>query len=408
LISRSYCERPYTILERRTALLRALESPQPYLLPVVTDDAWPQGLPRSTAFLDLRKISVSEIATHVVRKVRGVEQAIALPVDGSPKIVPLQGVDSSVSPGSSHTGVRFELVRLTPDSRPWIESPNRFAVKNGLELAYGTTKVSDRLAHVSETWWHVFSGCLYGDPILDVTISNSSEEPLLLSCIGIRFSSVADHKPGFFGGESCHQVIPPEVPLAATFCLELPDLMTTFYEAEKAGRVSENARGGLAKILDVNALAFAELPNPVRLERKMLYRYKMTLTDYQPLVPAEAVVRLWLRTGSGEWSSEPILIEYNVGVNDIGRARDGSLRRRLVEITAERFWRAAGQPVGRDEEFWLRAEHEVISLQAHKNWELHQQGATAPYTRPSSPQDCWDSAARAHNRLMINARTRPL
>jgi hypothetical protein len=71
LVSADYLRKPYTVLERRIALARALESTEEYVLPVVLDDSWPPGLPRTTAYLDLRTMSIDDVAALLVRKIRG-------------------------------------------------------------------------------------------------------------------------------------------------------------------------------------------------------------------------------------------------------------------------------------------------------------------------------------------------
>jgi len=71
IVSQQYVERVYTNVERRAALDRAINSETAYILPVVTDDAWIKGLPKSTAYLDLRQKSVIGIAEAVIKKLQG-------------------------------------------------------------------------------------------------------------------------------------------------------------------------------------------------------------------------------------------------------------------------------------------------------------------------------------------------
>jgi len=407
LISKSYCERPYTILERRTAMLRALESKEPYLLPIVTDDAWPKGLPRSTAFVDLRNTPPRTVATLLVRKVRGDGFPVALPEDGAPKIVSFRAIEETAPDPrrAARDHVSFELLRLLPGSRPWIESSGRNAYRSGLNLGE-TPMETHQLAHRREAWWHVFSGGMFGDPILDVTICNRSAEMVLLSSLGIRFTSVAHFWPGRFGSST--HVVPEEVPLAATFSLELPDLVTKLEDEVKAGRVPKprSAMGGVTGTLTVDELSAVQLPNPVHLERGLLYRFALSLLEYQALMPSEAVAHLWAKTGSGEWTSEPFLIEYNVGISHGGKSRLGSLRRRWVELTAAKLWREAGRPQGRDEEFWLAAERELIARRARKLEAVRADAPPAPDAFVS-PHSDWDRARWEHVAEMTDARTRP-
>lgn len=71
IVSQEYVKRVYTNVERRAALERAINSDTSYILPVVTDEAWIKGLPKSTVYLDLRGKSVIGIAEAVIKKLRG-------------------------------------------------------------------------------------------------------------------------------------------------------------------------------------------------------------------------------------------------------------------------------------------------------------------------------------------------
>ena len=71
IISKAYRDRVYTNVERRAALDRAIKEKSEYILPVVVDDAWIDGLPKATAYLDLRKKSVIAICETLIKKVKG-------------------------------------------------------------------------------------------------------------------------------------------------------------------------------------------------------------------------------------------------------------------------------------------------------------------------------------------------
>ena len=68
LVSKFYPEKPWTRLERRNALSRAIRQPEEYILPVRLDDTEVPGLPSSIGYLDLRHLSIEEIADQVVKK----------------------------------------------------------------------------------------------------------------------------------------------------------------------------------------------------------------------------------------------------------------------------------------------------------------------------------------------------
>ena len=71
LISKDYCEKAYTNLERRRVLDRALESGVEYILPVRVDDSWLEGLPRSTAYLDLRTMTSIQVGELLIQRSKG-------------------------------------------------------------------------------------------------------------------------------------------------------------------------------------------------------------------------------------------------------------------------------------------------------------------------------------------------
>ena len=80
LFSQAYCERAYTKVERRAAFDRMLSETGPYLLPVKVDDAWPEGLPRATAYLDLRVQGVVGVCEVLCRKIKNITN-ISIPPD---------------------------------------------------------------------------------------------------------------------------------------------------------------------------------------------------------------------------------------------------------------------------------------------------------------------------------------
>jgi hypothetical protein len=114
-ISKQYCERVYTNVERRSALDRAITGRSEYILPVVTDDAWPIGIPRATAYLDLRQKSLVTIAELLVKKIRGpsAPARLTLPPDLNLPRIPMGNLSATdvtkylldLVEGSRSTGV---------------------------------------------------------------------------------------------------------------------------------------------------------------------------------------------------------------------------------------------------------------------------------------------------------------
>jgi hypothetical protein len=71
VVSKQYCERVFTNVERKAALDWAIRTKTEYILPLVVDGSWIQGLPKSTAYLDLRRKSVIAISEALLKKISG-------------------------------------------------------------------------------------------------------------------------------------------------------------------------------------------------------------------------------------------------------------------------------------------------------------------------------------------------
>lgn len=71
LLSQTYRERAYTKVERRASFDRMINEGAEYLLPVKVDDSWIDGLPRSTAYLDLRTLGTLGVSKLLLQKIQG-------------------------------------------------------------------------------------------------------------------------------------------------------------------------------------------------------------------------------------------------------------------------------------------------------------------------------------------------
>ena len=352
LVSRDYCDRPYTIDERRIALDRAIASRTEYILPVVTDDAWLDGLPRSTAFLDLRKMTVIEVAGILVRKVKGDSHAEVLVPDDpeSHKVVPATAIDSG---NAEHDGVRFVAIRLGDEVRDWQER--------------ATLTLKGHPASIHQG----FAGPLDGDPLFDVTIMNRSGEPVLLLAVGIQFLSVECEELGMGGA-----MAGVEVERTRTFYVELPDLWARL--AEAARQAGSPMSGPLA----VQEVAMSRLPNPVYLDADTPYRYGLELFDYQRLVPNRAVTQFWIKTDRAEYCSHRVFLSYLIpgaygAINRYSHLLGQSDRDENVRRRAYRLWNEGGSPEGRGLEFWLRAERDVAEEESPRAWPVGEENFAA-------------------------------
>jgi hypothetical protein len=79
LISAAYRERAFTRVERRAAFDRMVQEARVYLLPVKVDESWLDGLPTSTAYIDLRIAGVLGVCELLVRKIRGTTGKLIVP-----------------------------------------------------------------------------------------------------------------------------------------------------------------------------------------------------------------------------------------------------------------------------------------------------------------------------------------
>ncbi|HKI35192.1 MAG TPA: toll/interleukin-1 receptor domain-containing protein [Gemmataceae bacterium] len=110
LMSKSYRERAYTRVERHAALDRMIEANDPYLLPVTVDGDWIDGLPRSTAYLDLRVHGVIGICEMLMKKISpGTSSRLVVPDNLAVPRVPL-----GTLPAEQLSAFLLELCRKQP------------------------------------------------------------------------------------------------------------------------------------------------------------------------------------------------------------------------------------------------------------------------------------------------------
>ena len=69
-ISKHYAAKVWTNHERKSAQARALQENREYVLPVRLDDTEIPGIPPTIGYIDLREISVEELAEMTVQKIR--------------------------------------------------------------------------------------------------------------------------------------------------------------------------------------------------------------------------------------------------------------------------------------------------------------------------------------------------
>ena len=138
------------------------------------------------------------------------------------------------------------------------------------------------------------------DPSFDITALNTGIEPLLVSEVGVRVVTIGHVYP-LVGG------IPEavEVQTLAEYILEMPSLYEIL-DAEVHRRGSSLRAPSFE--LEVDKYVSTTLPNPVYLEPKAPFRFKLLLKGYWKGIPP-AIIRLTLLTSDGLAQSEEILMQ---------------------------------------------------------------------------------------------------
>jgi hypothetical protein len=370
LISADYCRKPYTIFERRIALARSIESEEEYVLPVVLDDSWPSGLPRTTAYLDLRIIQPKDVADAVIRKIKGPNWEIRC-AEGQP-VPELEVLEKDVSafPDAGRSTwsslIDFADVAVARECHLWAE---------------GDPYVRDSWSSEAPRWSFRGGFGTYEDPIFDITIINRSDAPRLITRIGIEALGASYKAYDGLGGGPTEPVL-----LHRTYQIPMPDLWLTLAEGQRAaGRSPETLefwdRFSLPWI-DAEERCSCRLPDPILVDPGRAYRFGLHLFDYTNLCPTEVELLFWMQTDQGEAKSERARLSYFIGsgiepMQRYFRMLEGSLetekqkklkrpqetaRKKKDERTkriAHDLWEGAGRPSGRDQEFWAIAEHLV-------------------------------------------------
>jgi len=383
LISEDYCRKPYTILERRIALAHALETAVEYVLPVVLDDSWPPGLPRTTAYLDLRTMEPTEIAEAVVRKIKGPNWEIR-PDDGRsrPK---LQLIEKAVSK-FPYTGLNrvsqiidFADIAIADECPTWTG---------------GASSDSGSPSSGPARWSFRESMGLYEDPIFDISIINRSAASRLITRIGIDVLRASFQAHDGLGGAG----LATPIPLHRTYQFPMPDVWRSFAEAQRAaGQTSYHRDGDLWTPVwtELTERASCRLPDPVLLDPDSAYRFGLHLFDYVNLCPTEIELSFWIQTDKGEAQSSRVMLRYFMGrtlpcVNRYLRMLEGpsevkhqeelALKYRYptdspwlfedvdsewlhedIAKTAYSLWENADRPGDRDQEFWRAAKWKLGS-----------------------------------------------
>jgi hypothetical protein len=293
LISSDYCRKAYTIFERRIALARALESREEYVLPVVLDDSWPPGLPRTTGYLDLRVLTINEVAEAVIQKIRGDNGKIR-PADDSadPQLKPL---DQDLRTARRDESAREKLidfadVSVASDSPGWEE---------------GAPYIENTWSSIPSRWSFRGGLNMYPDPVLDITIINRTDAPRLVSRIGIIALGASYKAYEAFGGGGGQSVT-----LHRTYEIPLPDAWAALAKARRGLPRNDPKRSSWAELDERSTL---RLPDPILIKSGKAYRFGLNFLDYTALCPTEVEWALIAQSDAGEARSDRFRMSYFIG-----------------------------------------------------------------------------------------------
>lgn len=104
LLSEAYRTKAFTKVERRAAFDRMINESAEYLLPVKVDDSWIDGLPRATAYLDIRTAGVLGVCKLLLKKIRGSTAKLIIPAG-----IHIPRVPSGSIPGNQLADYLVEL-----------------------------------------------------------------------------------------------------------------------------------------------------------------------------------------------------------------------------------------------------------------------------------------------------------
>ena len=130
------------------------------------------------------------------------------------------------------------------------------------------------------------------DPLLDVTLLNTSEKPVICSAVGIEILRVM-HDPirGLLPGAA-------KIPRSGYYQIKIPNILSKIRDI-RIQRISLNrfiSPDRFHEPIDVSETVWHTLPDPIYLERGAPYRFGLLLKYYSIRMPTLARVRLCVST----------------------------------------------------------------------------------------------------------------
>ncbi|ULC60383.1 TIR domain-containing protein [Flaviramulus sp. BrNp1-15] len=146
-ISENYEKKIWTNYEVRTAIARAIENKEEYILPVRFDDTELPGIRSTLGYLDIRNLSEEELANAIIQKL-GAEPNIPLPEKNEPKsqksiylstyieaseFYGIVGVNIGVTVTNQINGFRYFGPPIFKLSKPYVGNADTFQLFDAMQ-----------------------------------------------------------------------------------------------------------------------------------------------------------------------------------------------------------------------------------------------------------------------------------
>jgi len=134
------------------------------------------------------------------------------------------------------------------------------------------------------------------DPSFDLTMSSKLKHNTVVTGLQVEIVSVA-HEIKFYGGPQA-----AKISQQAFYEIEIPDVK------EMVSASNHGVFPRLLELVKLGTLVDLQVPDPYMLEPGQAFRCELLLRSYVARMPNYAVLRFWLCTASGRYSSANILV----------------------------------------------------------------------------------------------------
>ncbi|HEU5380043.1 MAG TPA: toll/interleukin-1 receptor domain-containing protein [Ktedonobacteraceae bacterium] len=186
------------------------------------------------------------------------------------------------------SGLTFARVALDSQCVYWKEtSPDSAKKRDSFGRSYVQSFVGNAFVYPN-------------DPCFDITLLNTTAQPVILTDVGIEIVSVADHV--YAGG--IPQAV--KVKMAESYILHMPDIWKRVKVIDDNDFIFHMYHG--LQPIYLHEVVSTPVPDPIYLQAKAPYRYRLQLAHYMARMPNETILRMWLRTNQGQERSHEIRI----------------------------------------------------------------------------------------------------